>query len=85
MIIELPNCAVKLFSQPMEKVHLIMIPRPGKDRTQPSPYRPISLLSCISLKNDSSFFAVRCNANTSENMRRGVPQGSVFGLTLYHN
>jgi len=61
MIIELPYCAVctvallfnaitKLghFPQRWKKSIIIMIPKPGKDHTVPSSYRPISLLSCLS-------------------------------------
>jgi len=30
-----------------KKSIIILIPKPGKDQTIPSPYRPISLLSCL--------------------------------------
>uniref|UniRef100_A0A034VFD2 Putative RNA-directed DNA polymerase from transposon X-element n=1 Tax=Bactrocera dorsalis TaxID=27457 RepID=A0A034VFD2_BACDO len=61
MIIELPNCAIICicmffnaitkqahFPQQWKKSTIVMIPKPGKDKTQPSSYRPISLLSCMS-------------------------------------
>jgi len=61
MIIELPNCAISLicklfnaittigyFPKKWKKSVIIMIPKPGKDHTIPSSYRPISLLPCLS-------------------------------------
>lgn len=61
MLIELPKCAIlhicllfnaiaKLgyFPQKWKKSTIVMIPKPGKDKTQPSSYRPISLLTCLS-------------------------------------
>jgi len=61
MIIELPNCAghfksklfngiTKLghFQKKFTKSIVVMIPKPEKDQTIPSSYRPISLLSCLS-------------------------------------
>lgn len=61
MLMELPYCAVevicKLFNgiislgyypSKWKKSIIIMIPKPGKDHTIPSSYRPISLLSCLS-------------------------------------
>ena len=61
MIIELPNCAICLicklfnaiirlgyFPNKWKKSIIIMIPKPGKDHTMPSSYRPISLLPCMS-------------------------------------
>ncbi|KAH8360927.1 hypothetical protein KR084_008897, partial [Drosophila pseudotakahashii] len=61
MIIELPNCAVDAictlfngitrlgyYPKKWKKSVVIMIPKPGKDHTIPSSYRPISLLSCLS-------------------------------------
>jgi len=61
MLIELPNSAIevicKLFNgiitlgyypKKWKKSIIIMIPKPGKDHTIPSSYRPISLLSCLS-------------------------------------
>lgn len=61
MIIELPYCAicyitqlfnaitrVGYFPDRWKKSIIIMIPKPGKDPTSASSYRPISLLSCLS-------------------------------------
>jgi len=59
MLIELPLCAVGTISQLFnamtgllpkrwKKSIIIMIPKPGKDHTLTSSYRPISLLSCLS-------------------------------------
>lgn len=61
MIIELPYCAVCSITQLFNAINklgyfpgrwkksiIIMIPKPGKDHTVPSSYRPISLLSCLS-------------------------------------
>lgn len=61
MLIELPYCAVCIicqlfnaitklgyFPERWKKSIIIMIPKPGKDHTVPSSYRPISLLSCLS-------------------------------------
>jgi len=61
MLIELPNSAIevicKLFNgiitlgyypKKWKKSIIIMIPKPGKDHTIPSSYRPIILLSCLS-------------------------------------
>lgn len=61
MIIELPYCAVQTicnlfnaitrtghFPTRWKKSIIIMIPKPGKDHTSPSSYRPISLISCLS-------------------------------------
>lgn len=68
MIIELPPCAVltlchlfnaitKLgyYPQRWKKAVIVMIPKPGKDKTQPSSYRPISLLTCLSKLFEKAF------------------------------
>lgn len=33
---------------PWKEAHVVLFPKPGKDKTNPSNYRPISLLSCLS-------------------------------------
>jgi len=61
MLIELPNSAIEdicklsngiitlgYYPKKWKKSINIMIPKPGKDHTIPSSYRPISLLSCLS-------------------------------------
>jgi len=58
IIIELPNSAIevicKLFNGIISlgyyprKLKKSIIPKPGKDHTIPSSYRPICLLSCLS-------------------------------------
>jgi len=61
MLIELPNSAIEVickifngiitlgnYPKKWKKSLIIMIPKPGKDHTIPSSYRPISALSCLS-------------------------------------
>jgi len=93
IIMELPNCAVRCISTffnaiaknnylPIQwkKSPIIMILVPGKDRTQPSFYRPMSLLSCIS-KIFEKLLIIRIQAHLQT--RNTVPLYQ-FGLRQNH-
>ena len=60
------------FPEDWHKAVIIPIPKPGKDKTESTNYRPIALTSCI--------------CKTMERMinEQGVPQGSILSPTLFN-
>ncbi|KAI8485267.1 hypothetical protein Bbelb_370140 [Branchiostoma belcheri] len=53
------------------------------ERSSPSQYRPISLLSVISKLFESLKVVVNGQASVSHTINAGVPQGSILGPTLF--
>ena len=60
------------FPEDWHKAVIIPIPKPGKDKTESTNYRPIALTSCI--------------CKTKERMinEQGVPEGSILSHTLFN-
>ena len=60
------------FPEDWHKAVIIPIPKPGKDKTESTYYRPIALTSCI--------------CKTKERMinEQGVPEGSILSHTLFN-
>ena len=80
------------FPESWELATIIPIPKPGKDHTEPTNYRPIELAVKGRLANFlESFLAersiqVRVGSTLSDTFRlsQGVPQGSILSTTLFN-
>lgn len=94
MIQELPECALKVlmyiynginrtghFPTTWKKSQIIMIPKPGKDLTQTTSYRPISLLSILSKLFEKLLLSLII---PYANEHRIIPQHQ-FGFRKSHN
>ena len=93
MIVELPEVAIKIITQLFNAVfrthyfpsawkisEILMIPKPGKDPTQPASYRPISLLPTLA-KLFENMLATRITPHLYQN--KIIPQHQ-FGFRAKH-